>query len=154
MALWKTLGIFSFLAVYCGICSGQQLSVPSISVEQLRMLQETEQPARSFVVVDVRSPQETSISVIPGAISLEKFNAERPSHRGKLVIAYCTTGARSTRVVQQLRSQGIDAQDLRGSILAWCQARLPLTTWEGQPTHRVHVASSANRVPRGYKAVY
>ena len=154
MSIWKTLTIIGCLLAGGGIGHAQQASVPGITVQQLRMLQETEQPAQTFVVVDVRAPQETSVSVIPGAITLAQFHAERQTHAGKLVIAYCTSGARSARVVRQLRSQGMDARDLRGSILAWCQAQMPLSTLDGQPTKRVHVASAANRVPRAYKAVY
>lgn len=146
---------------------GTKTSVKEISTDQLRELQiarariveEAEQsgknpPPATFLVVDVRSPQEHGVSLIPGAITKEQYENDVQTHSGKTVIPYCTVGARSERYAQQLSKQGVDALNYKESILGWCEKGLPLLTPEGEETNIVHTASSRIAAPPGYKAVW
>ena len=152
----------------CGLISGEaraqfgslfarKASVAEIKVDQLRSLQLDEAnqgSAPPFVLVDVRNPDESAVSVIPGAITKSEFEQNLDRYRNRTVITYCTSGYRSGKYAQQLASQGIKTRNFKGSILGWCAAGLPLVTSDGEATNRVHTYSSRNRVPSKYKAVW
>lgn len=89
------------------------------------------------VLVDVRTPAEQAVSMIPGAVTRDVFDANREAYAGRPVVAYCTIGARSGLYVKKLIDDGIDARNLRGSLLLWTFAGGALEH-EGQPTTRVH----------------
>lgn len=93
-----------------------------------------------IVLVDVRSPEERSVSRIPGAVDPEEVRERPEDFAGRKLVGYCTIGGRSSEWAVARRQEGLDAANLRGSILAWTHAGLPLEDPEGEPTKRVHVA--------------
>ena len=116
---------------------------------------EDAQKSGNLVLVDVRSPEEQAISMIPGAITAEAFAAAEDSYRDKTVVTYCTIGARSGIYADGLRKKGFDVSNLKGSLLAWTHAGLPLKNSEGKDTKRVHVYGKKwNLVADGYEAVW
>lgn len=68
----------------------QKSDVESIPVEELQALMAVQPEARNIVLVDVRSPAEIAVSMIPGAISISEFEASRDQYRSAEVITYCT----------------------------------------------------------------
>lgn len=125
--------------------------VPSISVAELEALRQGETPV---VVVDVREPKETSVSMIPGAITAEEFSRRRSDFEGSTVVTYCTAGYRSGLAAQQLMRDGWEVRNLAGSILAWTHAGLPLVKGE-EPTNEVHVYSKGwDLSAEGYEPVW
>jgi rhodanese-related sulfurtransferase len=110
-------------------------------------------PEAEFVVVDVRSDAEVSVSIIPGAITKAEFERERAKYRGKLVIPYCTVGGRSGAYAQKLAGEGVKVYNYKGSILKWIDAELPLVTLDGKPTNRVHTYSDRYKIPAKYEQV-
>lgn len=109
---------------------------------------------RALVIVDVRPKAERDISMIPAAISKDWFEEHRSQYRDRLVVTYCTIGARSGKYAVTLQQQGFEVVNLRGSILAWAHDSQPLIDKDG-PTKRVHVYSAAwNLLPRSYEAVW
>jgi len=134
---------------------GRKESVPEIKVEQLRQLKLDESKADSpYVLVDVRTKEESSVSLIPGAITKFDYEKNRDRYGNRTVITYCTSGYRSEQYARELISQGVKATNFKGSILEWCRAGLPLVTSGGDPTSRVHTYSSKNKVPAKYEAVW
>ncbi|GIL78880.1 hypothetical protein Vretifemale_8279 [Volvox reticuliferus] len=98
------------------------------------------------VLVDVRTHTEQQVSMIPGPYTLtqREFEERGPeAFRGYRIACYCTAGYRSGLFADKLRRRhGLDAYNLRGSILAWTQAGYPLADpRDGAPTNRVHVFS-------------
>ncbi len=91
-----------------------------------------------ILLVDVRKPEEQEVSMIPGAMTREEFESRADELRGREVVTYCTIGYRSGLYAQELRAEGWDARNLRGSILSWTHAGGPLAGPDG-PTRRVHV---------------
>ena len=54
-----------------------------------------------------------------------------------------------------IKDKGVDAYNLRGSILAWTHAGGPLETADGTPTNVVHTWGKAWALPRSdHVAVY
>ena len=109
------------------------------------------EPQPDFVLVDVRSKEEVDVSIIPGAILKEDFEAHRDEHRQQLIIPYCTVGGRSGLYARKLQSLGFDVLNYKGSILQWINDGLPLVTIDGQPTQRVHTYSNRYKVPPQYE---
>ena len=106
------------------------------------------------VLVDVRSEGERGVSMLPGAVSREHFEANRERYAGRPVVAYCTIGARSGLYVKKLLKRGVDAYNLAGSILLWTHGGGRLVDAEGD-TLRVHTyARKWALVAEGYTAVY
>jgi rhodanese-related sulfurtransferase len=116
-----------------------------------------------LILIDIRSPAEQKISMIPGAMTPEAFALR---FRGGLpdslqVVAYCTIGYRSGLFTQQLIEKGVKARNLEGGILLWTHAGGPLEIPSslpgeaGTPTKKVHVYDSEwNLVHPDYEAVW
>ncbi|MCO4746802.1 MAG: rhodanese-like domain-containing protein [Proteobacteria bacterium] len=85
------------------------------------------------VLIDVRGDKERQVSVIPGALTPEAFEAEQPEG---LAVAYCTIGARSGAYAAKNVERGV--HNLAGGILAWTHVGGALTAGD-EPTQRVHV---------------
>ena len=124
--------------------------VPEITAEELAEAL----ASNAVVLVDVRPKKERTVSMIQGAITVEAFEADREKFAGNRIVTYCTIGARSGEYAESLRAKGIDAENLRGSILAWAHAGQPLANADG-PTKRVHVyGSNWNLLPSGYEGTW
>ena len=111
--------------------------VQGITVEDLQQLQ---RQGKNIVLVDVRSPKERKVSIIPGAIALEEFeeNLEQYSSDTAMIVAYCTIGYRSGKYAKKLRQQGINILNLEGSLLAWSHSQGELVNDAGS-TRQIHV---------------
>ncbi len=120
--------------------------VPSIDVASAK--------AAGAILLDVRSPKERAVSIIPGAITEAEFKNVYQA-QPKLVVVYCTIGYRSGLRTRELRAEGIDARNLRGGILAWIAHGGNLNDSFGKATHQVHVYAKAWAVvPTNFSAVY
>jgi adenylyltransferase/sulfurtransferase len=105
----------------------QQASYPQITVQQLKQL--IDRKTTNYLLVDVRSPEEYQHSHIPGAVlvpikDIEQgsgINKIRSSLKGRRLIAYCTSGARSDRALVLLREAGIVGTQVKGGIKAWSE---------------------------------
>lgn len=135
---------------YYGLCARLLPSIPEVSAAELS---ERKTQGR-LAIVDVRTPKERAVSMIPGAISQAEFEARKDEFRDAPVVAYCTLGFRSGKYAAKLRAEGFDASNLRGAILAWTHAGQPLVDAQGE-TRRVHVYGRKwNLVASGYEGVW
>lgn len=79
--------------------------------------------ADAVTLLDVREPAERAIVTIPGpqlAIPVGDLAARADEvPRGRRVVVYCRSGARSARAARFLASLGYDAANLTGGVLAW-----------------------------------
>ncbi|MCA9572545.1 MAG: rhodanese-like domain-containing protein [Myxococcales bacterium] len=125
--------------------------VPEVRVDELDDLK-AKHP--DLVLVDVRSPEERQVSMLPGAITKEAFEADPAAYADRPVVAYCTIGYRSGQWAKAERAKGVDARNLVGSVLSWTHAGLPLEH-DGHTTKRVHVYGSTwNLAHSGYEPVW
>lgn len=107
------------------------------------------------VFVDVREPEEQAVSMIPGAMTQEEFEAHKEEYKDREIITYCTIGYRSGLYAAQLRKEGFNAGNLKGSVLSWAHAGGEFWDAEGNPTKRVHVYGEEwNLLPEDYEAVW
>lgn len=99
---------------------------PQISTERLA---ERLDHGEQLVLLDVRRPEEFAVSHLAGAI---RVDPDAPpalpaaATPGAPVIAYCSVGWRSSKWVEALRRQGVDAVNLEGAIFQWVAEDRPL----------------------------
>ncbi len=85
------------------------------------------------VVLDVREPGEILGGKIANAIQipnsgLAKRIGELDKHKGKTLLVYCKTGARSGMACKELAKAGFDkVYSLNGGLAAWQDAHLPIS---------------------------
>ena len=109
--------------------------VEDISLEELFEALDSDGPP---ILVDVRTAAERRVSTIPGAISQREFESLRSDLGARAVVTYCTIGYRSGLYADELRRQGLDVRNFKGSILAWTHGGRPLHS-DGREIRRVHV---------------
>ena len=102
---------------------------PAAAVEIMR--QNKDNPA--FVIMDVRTAQEFSQGYIEGAVLLDYYASDFRERFAQLdrdatILTYCRSGNRSSHVPKMADDLGFkNVYDLRGGILAWREAGLPLS---------------------------
>jgi rhodanese-related sulfurtransferase len=87
-------------------------------------------------LLDVREDEEWLAGHAPTATHLPM--GEVPARMGevavdRIVVCVCRVGGRSGAVAAALVSEGYDARNLSGGMLAWESAGLPVVTDGGQP---------------------
>ena len=88
----------------------------------------------NVVVLDVRSAEEFKEGHIEGSLNIdqapdnfiEKAKAALPID--KTIAVYCRSGRRSANAAGKLAAQGYKCVNLKGGILAWKEAKMPVTT--------------------------
>lgn len=98
----------------------------ALSLEiDVKSLQELRASGASFLLLDVREPDEYATAKIEGALLIPMQQiparlAELEPHRHDHIVVQCHHGGRSLRVTHFLRAQGFaQAQNLAGGIDAW-----------------------------------
>ena len=112
---------------FCGIAPGATAADTSstddadeATVEELKTRLDRHE---SFLLLDVREPQEFEICRIPGSVLIPL--GDLPSRLSELegrddMIVHCKSGVRSGKAVRLLREAGYSkARNLKGGILAW-----------------------------------
>ena len=112
---------------FCGITPGATAAASSstedadeATVEELKTRLDRRE---SFLLLDVREPQEFEICRIPGSVLIPL--GDLPSRLSELegrddMIVHCKSGVRSGKAVRLLREAGYSkARNLKGGILAW-----------------------------------
>lgn len=123
--------VMAFVAILAMLIGGeirQRLSgVRDIGpVEATRMLNHD-----NAVMVDMRADKEYREGHIVNAVHAPEGNDDAADKLGKYrdrpLIVYCRSGQRSVGVCSKLRKQGFESvYNLRGGVLAWQKAELPL----------------------------
>jgi rhodanese-related sulfurtransferase len=105
------------------------------------------------VFIDVRTPEEQIVSMLPGAVT-EKDLEKTPSMlHGKTAVAYCTIGYRSGLYAADMSRMGIRVLNIPGGILAWVFSGGKVYH-AGRETTQVHVYGKKwNYLPDGYEPV-
>ncbi|HRF49568.1 MAG TPA: rhodanese-like domain-containing protein [Anaerolineales bacterium] len=99
-----------------------------VEIDALAARSRLAEPSKPLLL-DVREPYEFEAGHIAGATliplgSLPGRLSELPKDREILVV--CRSGARSMTATRHLLSAGFKAVNLRGGMLAWAQASLPV----------------------------
>jgi len=85
---------------------------------------------REILLVDVREPGELRRGHVRGAVNIPLGQLRARLHEvqtGRQVAFLCHSGARSSRATGIAIKAGHDAVNVRGGVIAWTRAGLPLT---------------------------
>lgn len=86
----------------------------------------------SVQVLDVRTPAEYADGHIAGAVNIDIYDkdfmhkAEAALDKTRPIAVYCRSGKRSADAAARLAKAGYQVTNLKGGILAWQAARLPI----------------------------
>lgn len=128
-----------------------RFSVPQMSVDELKVRLKA---GTKLLLVDVRDSSEQAVSMLPGAMTVEQFEANIRKYREHVVVAYCTIGYRSSKFVKKHLKTGLNIKNLRGSVLLWSHAKGGFVDSNGQKTKKVHVyGRSWSLLADGYEAI-
>ena len=98
------------------------------------------------VVLDVRSADEFKDGHLEGALNIDQAQsdfiekAKASLTVDKTIAVYCRSGRRSASAAGRLAAEGYKAVNLKGGILAWKEAQMPVTT----DTYEVDVFKTKN----------
>lgn len=111
-----------------GLVEGAGRPVPRIDVHELESaLARDDVP----VLLDVRTDHEFRAGHLDGArhiplAQLRQRLSELEPHQGREITVICRSGNRSLRAARLLAAEGFAARDVRGGMLAWQSAGLPV----------------------------
>ena len=90
----------------------------------------------NVVILDVRKADEFAEGHIKGAILIDQFQsdfveqAQAKLPKEKTIAIYCRSGRRSANAAGKLADVGYKCINLKGGILAWKEANMPVITSE------------------------
>lgn len=125
------LFLFLALAVILGLLTYNLIVGSKGSVDPLQATEMINH--RDAVVVDVRPAADFAKGHIINALNIpmngfKNQTATLSKHKGKPIIINCRSGSQSAMACGQLRKAGFEeVYNLRGGLLAWESASLPLT---------------------------
>ena len=89
---------------------------------------------QNVVVLDVRTADEFKEGHLVGAMNIDQAQsdfiqkAKETLPANKTIAVYCRSGRRSANAAGRLAAEGYKAVNLKGGILAWKEAQMPVTT--------------------------
>ena len=92
--------------------------------------------SENVVILDVRKADEFAEGHIKGAILIDQFQsdfveqAKAKLPKDKTIAIYCRSGRRSANAAGKLADVGYKCVNLKGVILAWKEANMPVTKEE------------------------
>ena len=88
----------------------------------------------NVVVLDVRTADEFNDGHLEGALNIDQAQSDfiqkvkETLATDKTIAVYCRSGRRSANAAGRLAAEGYKAVNLKGGILAWKEAKMPVTT--------------------------
>ena len=89
--------------------------------------------ASNVVILDVRKADEFAEGHITGAILIDQFQSDFLEQarvklpKDKTIAIYCRSGRRSANAAGKLADVGYKCVNLKGGIIAWKEANMPVT---------------------------
>ena len=133
--------------------SGYKVKFPTVSDITVEETLELIKSGR-VVLVDIRKPDEMSVSMLPDAVVETDFENNPERYGGLTVVAYCTIGYRSGLFAAKMGKMGMDVLNLKGGILAWILEGGRVYAPGGVAVNRVHVYGKKwDLAPAGFESV-
>ena len=88
----------------------------------------------NVVILDVRKADEFAEGHIKGAVLIDQFQndfveqAQAKLPKDKIIAIYCRSGRRSASAAGKMADIGYKCVNLKGGILAWKDAKMPVVT--------------------------
>ncbi|MGN0281786.1 MAG: rhodanese-like domain-containing protein [Prevotella sp.] len=124
--------ISTFLTIL-GICTSCQAE-DGIRLLSPKEYDDAVKSDSTAVILDVRKASEYADGHIKGAKSLDVLDSKTFSEgvdkldRNKTYYIYCRSGRRSHDAAMKLKTKGFKVADMKGGIIAWQEAGMPVCT--------------------------
>lgn len=125
-AIMALVGIALALSAACGATDERALE-PRVAYELVER-----NSGKNFLILDVRTAEEFQRGFVEGAVLMDYYAKDFRERfaaldRDLTILAYCHVGSRSSEVLALADRLGFrQVYDLRGGIVAWVKAGLPL----------------------------
>jgi len=92
----------------------------------------------NVVVLDVRTAEEFKEGHLEGAVNIDYKQGDFVEQavvrlpKGRMIAVYCRSGRRSAGAAELLAKEGYRVVNMKGGIIAWQEAQMPVTTADGQ----------------------
>ena len=121
MKKFITLLLSVLLLAGCALPAGQEVSYRQINMDEAITMMEEES---SYIILDVRTPEEFADKHIPGAINIpnETISTEEIPElpdKDQLILVYCRSGNRSKQASEKLAALGYTNIVEFGGINDW-----------------------------------
>jgi rhodanese-related sulfurtransferase len=119
--------LLPFLSLFAGIVFAADVA----DIKPEALLDRAKKADESFVILDVRTPEEFAEGHVPGAINIphDKLDAriaELMGDRSKDVVLYCRSGRRAALAADTLKASGFTKLlHLDGDMQQWTEAKRP-----------------------------
>ncbi len=120
-------------------CTSSSPEVKSISAPTF----DREMSDKDVEIVDVRTPAEYAEGHIAGAINIDIQSADfaqtasKTLDKEKTIYVYCRSGKRSLRAADELLKLGYKVVNLKGGIMEWTEAGLPVVVVDDLPDKKI-----------------
>lgn len=125
--------VFILILLFAGFLQAQQPANPDGPVElDAKAFRERSASEANAVILDIRTPEEVSEGIVPGAKVIDFHASDFAAKIGKLdknktYFVYCKAGGRSSRTVDLMKSSGFKhVHELEGGYQAWMRAGYPV----------------------------
>lgn len=129
MKIFQYLFLMTMIqASLCACGKNSSLPVPYTEFEKEIQL------AHPLTIIDIRTPEEYAAGYIPGAVNINFFDKDFVDQvkakvpKGEEIAIYCKSGRRTAEAHKVLNNIGDSIIELKGGILEWEKAKLPVTT--------------------------
>jgi rhodanese-related sulfurtransferase len=108
------------------------LAVDVVDIKPEALLERARKADESFVILDVRTPEEFVQGHVPGAINIPHDKladriAELMGEKNKDVVLYCRSGRRAVLAADTLKANGFTKLlHLEGDMQQWTEAKRPV----------------------------
>jgi rhodanese-related sulfurtransferase len=126
--------------LWYGIDGWVRRSFPQVATLTPEQLDTWERQGTDPILLDVRTAEEFAVSHLPQAYHAPTVEAVQSMDLDprRPVVAYCSVGYRSARLMAQLQDRGFtQGYNLEGSLFRWANQGRPLEC-AGKPTTAVH----------------
>ena len=129
ITVYALLCCVSLLAVHLPAAAG---SIIDISAEEAYALLQQQTEDSQVVVLDIRTPPEYALGVLPGAVFLNYYQRDFRERLDALdkdatYLVYCHSGGRSARTLRYMEEQGFNTvYHLASGIVGWKAAGFPV----------------------------
>jgi phage shock protein E len=120
-----------FATIGFGLLASGFLFAADIDIKPDALLERAKKMDESFVIVDVRTPEEFAQGHVPGAINISHDKlvdriGELMGAKNKDVILYCKSGRRAAMAAETLKANGFTKLlHLDGDMQKWTEANRP-----------------------------
>lgn len=128
----KTMRLFVCFFLFCLVFSAFAQSYDNLTTDAASQLIKNNEGNTSFIVLDVRTPEEFTQGHIKNSQNIDFYNSNFSQEISKLekknlYLVYCRSGRRSAGAAEQMKALGFEkVANMLGGITKWSSEARPI----------------------------